>query len=486
MRYWLFVLALFMAESVLAQKAFDYNPPNTYLKSKKKFQEKLELELAEDIAALPGKNKKEISDIYLNRANYVLTLADEGEFIFDTPMNTYAEQVLSNLLTANPDIPAERIKFFILRDISPNASCLGEGTIFLNIGLMRRLDNESQLAFVLAHELAHYTGNHVNENITTHVAYKNSKETQRQIKAITKEKYRRNEKGLEMLKGFAYSTSRHSRTSESAADSKALEYMAKANYSLEEAAKALELLDTIDEEKYDVKLNLIKTFDRQLYPFQPEWLEEENPLSVFFGAGKEEEQAEEILNKDSLKTHPDALKRAELARSQKASFSGAGKVSLQSPDLHNYAVDQADFEAVLAAYHYDNYGLTIYMALELLEKHPDHPFLTGIIGICMGKMAVAIDKKELGKVLPASSPAFDEGYNEVLKFLNGLSRKNMYEVGYNYVYVFRDRAPESEALTYALALTSRIKGKYKEKEAYKQQYLKNFPSGYFLKEARKV
>jgi len=126
------------------------------------------------------------------------------------------------------------------------------------------------------------------------------------------------------------------------------------------------------------------------------------------------------------------------------------------------------------------------MALELLDKHPDHPFLTGIIGICMGKMAIAIDKKELGKVLPTSSPAYEEGYNSVLKFLNGLSRKNMAEVGYNYVYVYRGKAATSEALTYALALTSRVKGKYEDKESYKNQYFKNFPSGYFLKELRKV
>jgi len=34
-----------------------------------------------------------------------------------------------------------------------------------NIGLFRRLENDDQIAFILCHELAHFTEDHVNESV---------------------------------------------------------------------------------------------------------------------------------------------------------------------------------------------------------------------------------------------------------------------------------------------------------------------------------
>ncbi|MBX2844671.1 MAG: M48 family metallopeptidase [Saprospiraceae bacterium] len=484
MKYWLSIIFFSMFLSIQAQEQSTYRPSLSKLPYKQKFQERIEMELAQDVAAIEGGNKKEISGIYLDRANYVLQAATSGEFIYGTTINTYTEAILNELLEGNPEIPADRIKLFISRDYVPNASCIGEGSIVMNIGLIRRFENESQVAFVLAHELAHYIDNHVNQGIQEYVSTKNSKATQKQIKQIRKAKYQRNQKGLDLLKSFTYNTSRHTRTKESAADAKAIELLSNTKYDLNEAVKALEMLDTIDEDKYEVKLNLIKSFDRQLYPFQPEWLEEENELAIFFGAGKTDQ--EEVMHPDSLKTHPNSLVRAEQVSKKISSLTNGGSVSIQPVSMHEAAVKQADFDMVLSAYHYKNYGLVVYQSLVLQEKYPDDPFLIGIIGAVMGEMAEAIEDKELGKILPQSSPAFEEDYNTVLKFLNGLSYKNMKEVGYNYVRTYRDDAGKSEALAYALALTSKLKGKYDDKEKYKGIYFNKFPNGYFVKQARKV
>lgn len=51
-------------------------------------------------------------------------------------------------------------KFFIVENKEPNAFALANGTVVVNSGLFDVLDSEAQLAFVLAHEIAHATQRH--------------------------------------------------------------------------------------------------------------------------------------------------------------------------------------------------------------------------------------------------------------------------------------------------------------------------------------
>lgn len=471
-----------------AQVSPTYTASKSKLPSKKKFEERLENNLILDIEQLAGKtkNKNEVAEIFTGRSEYIHQTATEyDEYIFGTPLNDYIEEIFQNILAANPNINAERMALYVSRDISPNASCFGEGTLVINSSLIRRLENESQIAFVIAHEIAHYLNDHVNSSIINHVDTKNDKATQKQIKRITKQKYNRNKEGAALLKNVVYDSSKHSRLNESDADSKALELLANTNYSLDEAPKALALLDTIDEEKYQEEIIIHREFNRPLYPFKPEWKVEENPLSAFFDKEKKLELYD--LNEDSLKTHPDCIKRAEVIQGKIGDYNNTGRiVNVQSAEIHENAITQADFDLVLNAYHFENYGYTIYQSLQLQKKYGEHPFLVGIIGACMGEMAHAINKHELGKVLPASSPEFDDNYNELLKFLNNLSLIEMKEVGWNYVAIYQDQAAESEALAYGLALTAKMKGKNELKAKYKNIFLNKFSSSYFVKKARKV
>ncbi|SMF24593.1 Putative Zn-dependent protease, contains TPR repeats [Alteromonadaceae bacterium Bs31] len=52
------------------------------------------------------------------------------------------------------------LHFYVTRDPSINAFALPNGNIYLNIGLMNKLETEAQLAFVMAHEAAHVVQRH--------------------------------------------------------------------------------------------------------------------------------------------------------------------------------------------------------------------------------------------------------------------------------------------------------------------------------------
>jgi hypothetical protein len=59
--------------------------------------------------------------------------------------------------------------FRLMLDPTPTAEALSTGTIYLSTGLVSLLDNEAQLAYVLAHEIAHVERNHMYEQVRSQV-----------------------------------------------------------------------------------------------------------------------------------------------------------------------------------------------------------------------------------------------------------------------------------------------------------------------------
>lgn len=86
-------------------------------------------------------------------------IEDHG-WIYDDPVATqYVEHV--GLSVVPPDTPENvHWRFRIMRDPVPNAFALPNGTIYVNSGLLSRLQNEAQLAAVLAHESTHVYNRH--------------------------------------------------------------------------------------------------------------------------------------------------------------------------------------------------------------------------------------------------------------------------------------------------------------------------------------
>lgn len=84
----------------------------------------------------------------------------EGLVYHDEALTAYVNQVGRAML---PSASApERVSwdFRVLRDPMPNAFALPNGTIYVNSGLLSLLENEDQLASVLAHEITHVTDRH--------------------------------------------------------------------------------------------------------------------------------------------------------------------------------------------------------------------------------------------------------------------------------------------------------------------------------------
>lgn len=83
--------------------------------------------------------------------------------LYDNPiLVNYLNSLGQRLVPANsPHLYA----FRLMLDPTPTAEALSTGTIYVSTGMVSLLDNEAQLAYVLAHEIAHVERNHMYNQI---------------------------------------------------------------------------------------------------------------------------------------------------------------------------------------------------------------------------------------------------------------------------------------------------------------------------------
>ena len=83
-------------------------------------------------------------------------LRASGAYLQDPEVNAYLNELGQRVLAANPSI-REPFEFFAVADGGVNAFAMPGGYIGVNMGLVLLTQSESELASVLAHEVAHVT-----------------------------------------------------------------------------------------------------------------------------------------------------------------------------------------------------------------------------------------------------------------------------------------------------------------------------------------
>lgn len=97
-------------------------------------------------------------------SSIVRQLRDNGEILDDPELNDFIQQ-LGQRLAAQAHDGNLKFNFFIMKDTDLNAFALPGGFIGINAGLVTATANESELAGVLAHEIAHVTQRHLARSI---------------------------------------------------------------------------------------------------------------------------------------------------------------------------------------------------------------------------------------------------------------------------------------------------------------------------------
>ena len=283
-------------------------------------------------------------------------LVESGLLVYGSPMNKYVEKVADNLLESHYRTLRQELRFYILRRSDVNAYSYANGMIVVTTGLLAQLQNESELAFILAHEIAHYAEKHL--------------EKEKKVKKKDK-KYD--------VGGFLRMV--RSREQETEADRIAFErYYQNSKYSYE-------ALDGV----FDVLQYSYLPFDE--VEFERAFVESEYytfPDKYFISAVTPIRSREDYV--DTLLTHPNLAKRREWIANQVERKSDENRSRfLQSEELFYKLRHQARCETINIDLTFHQYDAALYNTYVLLDENPNDPFLcqawvAGIYGFAMHKL----------------------------------------------------------------------------------------------------
>jgi predicted Zn-dependent protease len=112
----------------------------------------------------PAQTMLTLEDEYQIGRMVVRGLRDQDQILEDPEVAEYL-QTLGSRLSSEAHDGVQKFTFFTVRDRAINAFALPGGFIGVNAGLMLETENESELAGVMAHEIAHVTQRHIARSI---------------------------------------------------------------------------------------------------------------------------------------------------------------------------------------------------------------------------------------------------------------------------------------------------------------------------------
>jgi beta-barrel assembly-enhancing protease len=289
-------------------------PPPSFVRTDFKF-EKVDLELLEQVNLADRR------------------FENQGLVLEDEKINAYLKGVGQALLPRGLTFENVSWKFRALRDPVPNAFALPNGSIYVSTGLLALMDNESQLAAIIAHEMTHVMRRH---------SYLQNRSNRKKILAINIINAVGVWNPLGGIAGAAIAIITtvapfilmatiygYSRDLEREADLRGIDMMISAEYPPEEMVKALKLLSN------DIEGEQIKLF----YNDHPELKDRINYLSGYLGA-----RADRVTP------------AMELNREKNAYF------------RNNEAVLRRNIQVAINAARYRS---ALYVAQRLVDFHPD-------------------------------------------------------------------------------------------------------------------
>lgn len=278
---------------------------------------------------------KESNDYFIDR------FLNSGKVIAYSEANVYLNKVVDKLLY-NDQALRDKVKFYFVNTSEVNAFTFTNGMIFVNIGLLARLENEAQLAFVLSHEIAHFKEKHSFER------YKFQTETE--VKEMSDEEF------------YEVVLSKFSKNQEFEADKIGFEIFKNSGYYLDESVQTFEILklaeypvENVRIEKYAFESAFLK-IPTHYYP--------DTSYGVVFNEN------------DTSLTHPSSVKRQDELRKQIAATraSASGKFLVSEQTFYELKL-AAQFALSDIYINEKDYLSSLYNTERLLLKYPGNEML---------------------------------------------------------------------------------------------------------------
>lgn len=163
---------------------------------------KVEADMKADRENLNSREKR----IFLEGIHYGIDeLLQSGLVIYGDEISNYVTKVAKKLLEKDKDL-FNKLRFYTIKSNVSNALSTDQGIVFVTTGLISQLTSEAQLAFILAHEISHYTEKHVVETFEYRTRNRGLNDQIKQLSVYSREKeFEADVLGVELFNKAGYS-----------------------------------------------------------------------------------------------------------------------------------------------------------------------------------------------------------------------------------------------------------------------------------------
>ena len=141
----------------------DYTPVKCSGTIPAEFTSGLNEQIDEDyrVTSLSSDRKiKELQEEFLIKSALKITsIYYSGKLLYNDPFTNYLNDIAAKIEEYNPEIKG-KYQIFIMKAGFPNAFATHEGKIFVTVSMLERVNSESELAFLLCHEISHILKKH--------------------------------------------------------------------------------------------------------------------------------------------------------------------------------------------------------------------------------------------------------------------------------------------------------------------------------------
>ena len=339
---------------------------------------------------------------------------DFKNFYFNEEYETYLRKIIEVIKSKNPILEHVEIRPYFCYDEEANANMAIYGTMRVYLGLIEVLENESQLAMIIAHELSHYTRQHSVKSFGRQIVLSKSEEAKQGFRDAKREGIDRIDRVEEYFKTETLNSRKHTREHESEADSFGLELLKKTPYALDEAITGISCLKKGDTELFNMDDLLRQAFHNPDIPFNESWLKKPNSI-----ADKLKYKLSPEL-RDSLSTHPAAEKRYEKL---KAELNPNVEADIVEVSYETFEKMKKEFRTEIINYliHDKQYANAMYHILKYKTEGTADKYILSKMVVVLDKMKKYLDNHTLGKYVPTRNPYFPPQYNNLIMFIDQLN-----------------------------------------------------------------
>ena len=363
--------------------------------------------------AIEKNDDKELDkEFFVNTRYFIDELLLSGQVLFNEPLSDYVQKVAKYTLRQDKKLFKE-LRFYVLKSTAVNAFSTDQGIIIFTTGLLSQLENEAQLAFIIAHEVSHFTETHVRNGYVERQNYKKSRG-----------RYSR------MSYNDAVNTlSVYDKANELSADEKGIEIFLKSNYSVDEIYGAFQVL------LYSYLPFEDRVFDTTFFD-----TEIMKVPGVFFADSINPITLEEDYD-DEGSTHPNIKTRIDKAIDIIGDKSSRGDLQFQvGEEEFNRVKNLARFESINLNLADRYYADALYEVYILQNEFPDNRFLDLSFVKCLYGLSKYKNAGRYNEVTRKLKKVEGESY-VLHAFLKDLSKEQLNVITYRHLYDMSKKYP---------------------------------------------